>query len=133
MHRVTLSAEDRLDIHELISLHGHLADDRRPHDLGLLLTADAEYDITAYELGVVSGLPALIELFSARPGEQPVGHHVTNVIVREQDDGSATVRSKGLSVMANGLAGTVIYEDVVVRTPDGWRISRRRVVPARPD
>lgn len=128
-----LTAEDRLDIHELISLHGHLADARRPEDLGLLLTANAQYDISAYGLGVISGLPALIELFSARPGEQPVGHHVTNVIVRERADGAVTVRSKGLSVMANGAAGTVIYDDVVVRTADGWRISYRQVIPARAD
>jgi hypothetical protein len=98
-----------------------------------LLTADAEYDITAYGLGVVVGLPALIDLFSARSGDQPAGHHVTNVIVRGQPDGSATARSKGLSVMADGATGTVIYEDVVVRTAGGWRISRRRVVPARAD
>jgi hypothetical protein len=130
---MSLTADDRLDIHELISLHGHLADDRRPEDLGLLLTTDAEYDISAYGLGVISGLPSLIELFSARPGEQPAGHHVTNVIVRERADGTVAVRSKGLSVMSNGATGTVIYEDVVVRTTDGWRISHRRVVPARSD
>jgi hypothetical protein len=130
---MSLSADDRLDIHELISLHGHLADDRRAADLGLLLTDDAEYDITAYGLGVVSGLAALIDLFSARPGEQPLGHHVTNVIVTEEADGTVTVRSKGLSVMASGVAGTVIYEDVVVRTDAGWRISHRRVVPVTAD
>ena len=130
---MSLTAEDRLDIHELISLHGHLAEDRRPEDLGLLFTTDAEYDISAYGLGVISGLPALIELFSARPGEQPSGHHVTNVIVRERADGAVAVRSKGLYVMAKGAAGTVIYEDVVVPTADGWRISYRRVVPARAD
>lgn len=35
-----LSADDRLAIHELVSLHGHLADDRRDQDLHLLLTGD---------------------------------------------------------------------------------------------
>jgi hypothetical protein len=129
---MTLPADDRLAIHELLALHGHLADDRRAAELHLLMTADATYDITAYDLGVVKGLDALIELFSQRPGDQPAGHHVTNVIVTEQPDGAVTVRSKGLSVMADGAAGTVIYEDVVVRTADGWRISHRKVVPARP-
>ena len=36
-----LSADDRLSIHELVSLHGHLADDRRADQLHLLLTDDA--------------------------------------------------------------------------------------------
>jgi hypothetical protein len=128
-----LSADDRLSIHELISLHGHLADDRREDELHLLLTDDATYDVSAYGLGVVRGLDALTELFSQRPGEQPVGHHVTNVLVSEHDDGTTTVRSKGLAVMADGAAGSVIYEDVVVRTDAGWRISRRTIVPARTD
>jgi len=129
-----LTTEDRLAIHELISLHGHLADDRRSGELALLLTPDASYDVTAYGLGVVRGLPALIELFSSAPGDQPVGHHVTNVIVTADPDlaDRARVRSKGLSVMADGRAGTVVYEDQVVRTADGWRISTRLVLPASP-
>lgn len=129
-----LTTEDRLAIHELVSLHGHLADDRRSDELGLLLTPDASYDVTAYGLGVVRGLPALIELFSSAPGDQPVGHHVTNVLVTADPDldDLARVRSKGLSVMADGRAGTVVYEDEVTRTANGWRISARTVVPSRP-
>lgn len=128
-----LTTTDRLAIHELVSLHGHLADDRRSADLDLLLTPDASYDVSAYGLGVVQGLPALIELFSSAPGDQPIGHHVTNVIVTADPDldDRAQVRSKGLSVMADGRAGTVVYEDNVVRTADGWRISARVVLPSR--
>lgn len=129
---MSLSTADRLAIHELVSLQGHLADDRRPEDLGLLLTPDATYDVTEYGLGVVGGLQALIELFTSAPGDQPVGHHVTNVIVTADPDvdDRARVRSKGLSVMANGRAGTVVYEDDVVLTASGWRISARTVVPS---
>ena len=127
---MTLSTDDRLAIHELMSLHGHLADDRRAHDLDLLLTDDARYDVEDFGLGVVVGLPALRELWTAAPGDQPIGHHVTNVIITETDDG-VRVRSKGLSVMSTGAAGTVVYDDIVVKTPDGWRVSYRKVV-ARP-
>lgn len=129
-----LTAEDRLDIHELISRHGHLADDRRSQDLGLLMTPDASYDMTAYGLGVVRGLPALIELFASAPGDQPIGHHVTNVTVTADPSRPdfAHVRSKGLSVMSDWRTGTVVYEDDVVFTDHGWRISSRVVVPARP-
>lgn len=130
---MSLTTDDRLAIHELVSLHGHLADDRRAEELGLLLTPDATYDVSAYGLGVARGLPALTELFTSAPGDQPVGHHVTNVVVTADAelDGRAFVRSKGLSVMADGRAGTVVYEDQVVRTADGWRISARVVVPSR--
>lgn len=50
-----LTTTDRLAIHELVSLHGHLADDRRSDDLGLLLTPEASYDVTAYDLGGSQG------------------------------------------------------------------------------
>ncbi|MEO8552140.1 MAG: nuclear transport factor 2 family protein [Kofleriaceae bacterium] len=129
---MTLSADDRLAIHELMALHGHLTDDRRDAELDLLLTEDAAYDVTEFGLGVVTGLPALRALFEARPGAQPLGHHVTNVIVNEAADGTVGVRSKGLSVMPNGTAGSVVYDDVVTKTAAGWRISRRKVITSRP-
>jgi len=128
---MTLSADDRLAIHELISLHGHLADDRRAAELDRLLTDDAAYDVTDYGLGIVTGLPALRALFEAAPGAQPLGHHVTNVIVTEAADGTVGVRSKGLAVMPNGSAGTVVYDDVVTKTAAGWRIARRKVIARR--
>lgn len=128
-----LTAEDRLSIHELVSLHGHLADERRADHLHLLLTPDATYDVTAYGMGAVQGLDALVALFTERPGEQPIGHHVTNVVATEHDDGTVRARSKGLAVMADGTTGTVTYDDIVVRTPGGWRISHRTVTPARND
>lgn len=128
---VRMTADDRLEIHELVALHGHLADDRRADDLGLLMTEDGVYDLEEFGMGEVVGLPALIELFASAPGVQPVGHHVTNVLVTPRDPDRADVRSKGLSVMADGTAGTVVYEDTVVRTPVGWRIARRRVVTRR--
>jgi len=127
---MTLSTDDRLAIHELISLHGHLADDGGADEIDLLLTDDARYDVEDFGLGVVVGLPALRELWAAAPGDQPLGHHVTNVIVTERD-GAVRVRSKGLSVMPSGAAGTVVYDDIVVKTTDGWRISSRKVI-ARP-
>jgi hypothetical protein len=129
---MSLSTADRLEIHELVALHGHLTDDRRFDTLDLLMTVDGAYDVTDFGLGVVQGLPALTALFEAAPGNQPRGHHVTNVIVSADQSSAdrATVRSKGLAVMPDGRADTVTYHDDVVRTPSGWRIERRKVVRA---
>lgn len=129
---MTITVADRLAIHELISLHGHLADDGRPEGITDLMTADGVYDVTDYGFGVVTGIDAMTDLFRAAPGVQPQGHHVTNVIVTDEPTSAdaATVRSKGLAVMPDGHASTVTYEDEVVRTRNGWRISRRKVVRA---
>ncbi|AKU16448.1 nuclear transport factor 2 family protein [Luteipulveratus mongoliensis] len=124
---MTLDVADRLAIHELMALHGHLADSRGADRLHLLMTDDVVMDVTAYDLGVVDGLEANRRLWTEAPGNQPVGHHVTNVMVSEDDDGTVRVRSKGIAVMADGTTGTADYDDVVVRTPDGWRIARRVV------
>ena len=43
----------------------------------------------------------------------------------------ATVRSKGIGIKADGTAGSVVYEDVVTRHPDGWKISDRKVTARR--
>jgi hypothetical protein len=128
-----LPIEDRVSIHELISLHGHLTDGGHHDQLDQLFTDDAAYDVSAYGIGVVRGLDALTELFRQRPGTQPVGHHATNVTVGRRADGTITVRSKGLGVMADGTVTTVTYDDVVVRTDAGWRISERTVIPTRAD
>lgn len=125
---MTLSVQDRLAIHEMISLHGHLADDRSPELLDRMWAEDAVLDLAEYGLGRVAGLAAIRRLFEQPPGDQPIGHHVTNVLVTEQPDGSALVRSKGLAVLADGRAGTAVYEDRAVRTPAGWRIAHRKVV-----
>jgi hypothetical protein len=58
-------------------------------------------------------------------------HHVTNVVVTAWADGQVQVRSKGLGIKADGSCGSVSYEDTVVRTADGWRISYRRISPRR--
>ncbi|SNQ48694.1 F420-dependent oxidoreductase, MSMEG_4879 family (modular protein) [Frankia canadensis] len=128
-----LTTSDRVAIHELIALHGHLADDRRSEDLALLFTPDAVYDVTAYGLGAVDGLPAIARLHHERPGAQPAGHHVSNIIIDDRPDGTATVRSKGLAVMADGRTGTCLYDDTVTHTDAGWRISHRRVRSPRTD
>lgn len=35
--------------------------------------------------------------------------------------------------MTDGIAGTRIYHDTVVKTPTGWRIAHRKVLPPRTD
>jgi hypothetical protein len=60
----------------------------------------------------------------------PVGHHVTNVIVQDASD-DARVISKGIAVMGDGTAGSVVSEDVVERRNGEWRICARKVTSRR--
>ncbi len=126
-----LSTADRLAIHELIALHGHLIDDGAFDRLDEIFTSAVAYDVTALGGGILCGPAAIRDAGLALGDNNPVGHHTTNVIVTEGTDQQARARSKGIGVLANGTVGTVVYEDELIRTPAGWRISRRKVLPRK--
>ena len=127
---MTLSWEDHVAINELISLHGHLCDSGELDRLGEVFTADVAYDITDFGFGVVRGLTDNRDAALALGDRNPVGHHVTNVILSEQAPDRVHARSKGIGVTADGKCGSVTYDDTVVRVREGWRISER-IVRAR--
>ena len=131
---MSLGIEDRLAIHELLALHGHLVDEGRlaDEDLSLLFDAGVRYDYTEMGGQVLEGLAAIRTASLALGEGNPVAHLVTNIVVSADGDGDhATVRSKGLGVMASGAVGSVTYTDRLVRTPRGWRIVARRISPRR--
>jgi len=128
---VTLGPDDRAEITELLARHGHLFDDGEFDRLDLLFTASVRYDVTAFGGGVLEGIEAIRAATLALGDRNPVGHHVTNVVLTEQPDGSVRARSKGIGIYADGTAGSVTYEDEIVRTGDGWRIDARTVAPRR--
>ena len=128
---MTLSPGDRAEITELLARHGHLFDDGEFDRLDLLFTASVRYDVTAFGGGVLEGIEAIRAATLALGDRNPVGHHVTNVVLTEQADGSVRARSKGIGIYADGTAGSVTYEDEIVRTDDGWRIDARTVAPRR--
>ena len=128
---MVLSVEDRLAVHELISLHGHLMDGGEFDRMDELFCADVVYDVSAFGLGELRGREAISEAGRAAGDANPVGHHVTNICVSEDPDGTVRVRSKGIGVSAAGSVGSVVYEDVVRREAAGWRIAYRKVIPRR--
>lgn len=128
---MALSVEDRLAVHELIALHGHLMDSGAFDRLGELFCADVVYDVAAFGAGVLYGYEAIEEAALALGDRNPVGHHVTNVYVTEDADGTVRARSKGIGVYADGTAGSVVYDDIVRKEPAGWRIAFRAVTPRR--
>lgn len=118
-----LSAAERLAIHELISLYGHLIDQRQFSQLGQIFTDDAMFDLSGYNGSCYNGLPAIQAMMLASL-EHPLAHHATNVVIQTQPEG-ITVTSKGLGVGANGRVGSVTYRDRLSLTPQGWRIQER--------
>ncbi|TDB90769.1 nuclear transport factor 2 family protein [Actinomadura sp. KC216] len=123
----TFTADDRTAITELISMHGHLCDSGELDRLDELFTPDVVYDVSDFGQAPLRGVAACAAAGRALGELNPVGHHVTNIVLTEIADDRVQVRSKGIGVNADGTAGSVTYEDTVLRTPQGWRISHRKV------
>jgi hypothetical protein len=128
---VAISPEDRAAIGELISLHGHLFDDGDLERLDILFTPTVVYDVSELGGGALHGIDAIRAAALALGARNPLGHHVTNVVVAERADGTVGVRCKFIGVNTDGTVATGTYEDTVVDHGAGWRISHRKVVPRR--
>lgn len=128
---MALSTEDRIRITELLYLHGHLFDSGALDRLGELFTEDVVYDVTDLGGGTLRGVAAIRDAALAMGDRNPVGHHITNVVLEVVADGEVRALSKGIGVLADGGCGSVTYEDVVVRGERGWRIAHRRATARR--
>jgi hypothetical protein len=128
---MALTSEDRVAIAELISMHGHLCDSGELDRLDEVFTADVVYDITDFGQDPLEGVAAIAAAGRALGELNPVGHHVTNIVLAELANGQAHARSKGIGINADGTCGSVTYEDTIVRGDQEWRISHRKVLARR--
>jgi 3-phenylpropionate/cinnamic acid dioxygenase small subunit len=131
--RGNVDATDVIEIHQLLGLYGHVVDAREWGRFAELFAADAELDYTGVRAPrVFYGVDEIVAYF--QEANHPSAHHVTNVVVFEREN-EIRVRSKFLAPYtrvthdpSRWYGGD--YEDVVVRTPAGWRF-RRRICTAR--
>jgi ketosteroid isomerase-like protein len=128
---MTLSEQDRTKINDLINLHGHLTDAGQLDQADELFAPDVTYDLGDFGGGLLHGTAEIRAAALALGNANPVGHHVTNIVITRIDDRSAQVQSKGIGIKAEGTAGSVVYDDIVTRQPDGWKISQRKVTARR--
>jgi hypothetical protein len=122
-----LDAADRIALHELASLYGHLLDQRRWNDLDLVFTDDLVYEGLT---DTTHSIAEKVALWTSAEGirTHPVAHHITNQVVTEEADGTVRMICKGIMVRSDALPVSIIYEDVAVRTDRGWRISHRKAI-----
>lgn len=132
MAPAALSLEDRLAIHELLARYGNIVDEREFSRTGEVFTTDARYDLTDLGLGAATGVAAIVAMWT-ESDSHPLAHHVTNIEITEDSDGTVRVYSKIVGVGYKGRVGSATYRDIVVPTPDGWRIAERLVSLRRPE
>lgn len=122
---------DRLEIHELLAAYTWALTDRDWTTWRSLFTDDAHLDYSTAG-GPVCGIDEAVEWIGpTMAGFDVVIGHGGNVVVSFDGHSRATARSIYKMVMKLGgdtptfLEACGWYDDVLTRTPDGWRISRR--------
>ncbi|NYF11540.1 3-phenylpropionate/cinnamic acid dioxygenase small subunit [Leifsonia sp. AK011] len=118
-----LTRSDRAEIEEVIAIYGHVVDDNAWDRAHLVFTDDFVFDFSEFGRPNLNGV---IELQSALRNRKVYSHHSTNIFIQEVDEDTARVRSKFIGFSNEGPPISGDYRDVFVRTPAGWRLSRRR-------
>lgn len=133
MSTYTLSAGDRLEIHELLARYAWSLDTGDEEGFLACFAADAELVWAAFEpAGRWQGHAALRRFIAwFRQQQESAGrqHHVSNIVVTATPEG-ARARSYVLVALASGdgphrLNVMGHYDDIVTRGAQGWRLSRR--------
>jgi len=122
-----VNADDFVELQQLLSRYCHIVDTTAWDQLDRIFTTDASVTVVGV-YPTATGIVALRELYARM--NHPVAHTSSSLIVVEDSGDTARLASKWVTVRAEGLAGTGVYEDVVVRTPIGWRIRERVARPA---
>ena len=123
-------AEDKEAIRELFAEYAFRMDDGRYTELGALFTDDGVWQAP---YATARGPAEIAALMAANiPAEPKRKHFVMNSLIALDGD-RATARTSYLVVLqaaGQGLVPSVAgtYEDVLVRTADGWRFGARRLV-----
>lgn len=126
-----LTAEDRWAIGETLSLHGHIFDEGHLDRLEELFTADVVYDVTDVGMRPLHGIDEIRRATLELGADNPVAHHVTNVVITSDDDDCVRARSKGIAVRENGRCASATYVDTLRREDGRWRISHRAILARR--
>jgi hypothetical protein len=115
---------DVVAIQQLMALYGHAADGPTGEMLSRVFTENAIYESGARGRRFV-GLAAIEAWFGEGKPPHPPAHQTTNSFVY-RDGSHVRVRSKYVAVnQATGTLRMGDYDDIVVSTPQGWRIQHR--------
>ena len=121
-----LSGTDYAEIHRLYAEYAYAFDSGNAEMYAAVFTPDGEFATTMGDLKGRTEIAALVEGRALR--ERPkILHVTTNVIINasaEGATGSAYLLALDLA-QSPAVTGGGVYEDVIVRTSEGWRFKKR--------
>lgn len=126
-----LTADDRLDIADLLARYAHAMDGTDPQAFLACFIPDAEMDIGYRTVSGEAEMREFADYFTAKPG-RPWYHHISTIAI-EGDQERARSRSYMLMTDLDEQgrtrhAGCCTYFDEFVKIDDRWLMARHRVV-----
>lgn len=131
---MALSHNDITEIQQVQALYGHAVDHPDQSLLPKIFTKDAIFDgrRAGDAQSYYDGLPTIMAWFGEGKPPHPLVHNMFNVYVYEEG-GQVRVKAKW---MVRSIKDKNIYmgdyEDVMERTPEGWRIKLRVCIARDP-
>ncbi len=110
------------EIRRVLDLYTFVVDASEWDRLAEVMTADAEFVVRGTPVSIrgLDDIAALLQRVSPRP----LAHLTTNVLLDDETtSGMVRARSKVFTPKPDGTAGIAMYEDTLIRTPNGWRIN----------
>lgn len=121
-----LSPSDYIEINHLYAKYAHYVDGSDPRLLSEVFTDDGEFIVGEQARRGSQQLKAMV---SGPAKERPLAKHfTTNIIVTPSPDGArgtAYLLFANLQATPPAVTSGGIYDDVIVKTPGGWRFKRR--------
>jgi hypothetical protein len=121
---------DRFEIHQLLVDYSTAIDQRRFDDLDRVFTEDAYIDYRA--MGGIDGRFPEVKVWLAQvlPNFPAYAHMLGNFDVRIDGDTASSRTILFNPMVLGGEKNQILfcglwYEDEFIRTPEGWRMSRR--------
>ena len=127
MGTVCIDPSDYSAIAQLLARYCHIVDDKRWDSLLDVFADDGSMTVTA--LYDTHRGDAELRVLYGETMNHPLAHHSTSVVVLDATEDTARVVSKWVTVRDDGLTGTGVYADDLVRTANGWRIAARVATP----
>lgn len=122
----TISAQDRIEINEILSFSSHLLDNRRWDMFGEVFVPEVRLSAPQGEFEGTAGVRRFVE--SVDLARFPATHTL-NSIVEAVDADTAVAWSRMLLLTWDRKVACGDYIDTFRRTAAGWRIERRTVAP----
>ncbi|WP_309125708.1 nuclear transport factor 2 family protein [Kocuria sp.] len=122
----TLSAQDRIEITEILSFSSHLLDNRQWDMFGEVFVPEVELVTPRGEFTGTAGVRRYLEMIDL---SRFPATHTLNTIIEAVDEDTAVAWSRMLLLTWDRKAVGGDFIDTFRRTGPGWRITRRTVAP----